>query len=761
MGSHHDPTLVLLSFVIAVLASYTTLDLTNSLVLTRGRAQLAWLAAGALAMGTGIWAMHFTGMLAFHLEGRQISYELKLLTASIAIAIAASMLALFIFTRSTLTRRTLFIAGLAMGAAISGMHYTGMAALRASATILWNPWLVATSIGIAVAAAFVALNLAGRVRASDEHPALLKLAGAGIMGIAIAGMHYTAMWAATFVPGPPDTAGETLLLATGPLAIAVTISSIIILAVAIGASVTTRSLARRAEVTRREQEFAEQIRQSEEYYRSLIENATDLIVVVDASGHRRYASPSYRRILGYDPTTLIGRKTDELMHPDDVADFHATFAALLSETGTEREFSVRVRHADGSWRTLHVVAHNLLQHPAVRGVIMTAQDETERRRLEMQFQQSQKMEAVGRLAGGVAHDFNNLLTVIMGNTAMLLSDEHSEATRGVLLEVRDAAQRAAGLTRQLLAFSRQQVLQPRVLQLNDIVVGMNNMIMRLLGEDIEVQLRLSEASPPIRADAGQLEQALLNLAVNARDAMPHGGLLTLATGPMTTDRVLASQHDQVPPGNYACLEVSDTGHGIDPSVMPRVFEPFFTTKDVSKGTGLGLATVYGIMKQSGGYVTVRSAPERGSNFRLLFPALQDQEVPHLSEDSSNGEAQGSATILLIEDEMAVRSFAKRALEQRGYRVIAAASGLEAIEHAREYHGQIHLIVSDVVLPDINGREASDRICQVRAATRVLFMSGYTEDEMIHRGVRSNGLNFLQKPFGPAELIDKVRKILGH
>jgi two-component system cell cycle sensor histidine kinase/response regulator CckA len=434
---------------------------------------------------------------------------------------------------------------------------------------------------------------------------------------------------------------------------------------------------------------------------------------------------------------------------------------LLSETGTEREFSVRVRHADGSWRTLHVVAHNLLQHPAVRGVIMTAQDETERRRLEMQFQQSQKMEAVGRLAGGVAHDFNNLLTVIMGNTAMLLSDEHSEATRGVLLEVRDAAQRAAGLTRQLLAFSRQQVLQPRVLQLNDIVVGMNNMIMRLLGEDIEVQLRLSEASPPIRADAGQLEQALLNLAVNARDAMPHGGLLTLATGPMTTDRVLASQHDQVPPGNYACLEVSDTGHGIDPSVMPRVFEPFFTTKDVSKGTGLGLATVYGIMKQSGGYVTVRSAPERGSNFRLLFPALQDQEVPHLSEDSSNGEAQGSATILLIEDETAVRSFAKRALEQRGYRVIAAASGLEAIEHAREYHGQIHLIVSDVVLPDINGREASDRICQVRAATRVLFMSGYTEDEMIHRGVRSNGLNFLQKPFGPAELIDKVRKILGH
>ena len=298
MTGHHNPTLVILSFVIAVLASYTTLDLTNSLVLTRGRRQLPWLAAGAVAMGTGIWSMHFTGMLAFTLPGRQISYELRLLTASIAIAILASMLALHIFTRPTINRRTLFVSGLAMGAAISGMHYTGMAALRAPARIEWDIGLIIASIAVAVAAAFVALNLAGRLRSSDEHHALLKLTGSVIMGVAIAGMHYTAMAAATFLPAALPVTNELRVVATGPLALTVTITSILVLAVAIGASVTTRSMARTAAEIQREHAFAEQIRQSEEYYRALIENATDLIVVIDAEGKRRYVSPSYYRILG-------------------------------------------------------------------------------------------------------------------------------------------------------------------------------------------------------------------------------------------------------------------------------------------------------------------------------------------------------------------------------------------------------------------------------------------------------------------------------
>jgi PAS domain S-box-containing protein len=758
MTSHHDPILVLLSFVIAMLASYATLDLTNSLMLARGRAQLAWLGVGALAMGTGIWSMHFIGMLAFHLPDMRISYELKLLIASIAIAVIASMLALFVFTRPRVSRARLLVAGLVMGVAISGMHYTGMAAMRVPARITWSAPLVVLSIVIAVAAAFVALNLAGRVRSNVGHPALLKGAGAAVMGVAIAGMHYTAMSAAHFSPAPLSITHETRLLATAPLAVAVIMSSIMILIVAIGASAASRIIMSRMLQLQREHELGQQLRQSEEYYRALIENASDLIIVMDARANPRYVSPSFWRTLGHRPEDVIDVNLFDLVHADDVGQVRAAFATLLEQPGGFTETTFRARHADGSWRTLRAVGQNLIEHQAVRGIIVTAQDETERRRLEEQFRQSQKMEAVGRLAGGVAHDFNNLLTVIIGNTELLSMDE-SEAQRALLQEIDEAAQRAAGLTRQLLAFSRRQVLQPNKLQLNDIVRSMHSMIVRLLGEHIEIVLKLSADLPVIRADSGQVEQALLNLAVNARDAMPDGGVLTISTGVVHREEAVDAMHEEVPAGDYVCLEVADTGHGIEADIIGRVFEPFFTTKDLGKGTGLGLPTVYGIMKQSGGYVSVHTEAQQGASFILLFPALPHEQLDTVVMHKTNGAARGDATILLIEDETAVRSFAKRVLQQRGYQVIDAATGEEAIERAAGHDGPIHLIVSDVVLPGMNGREVADRITLTRPGARVLFMSGYTEDEIIHRGVLSSGLSFLQKPFAPAELVSKVSGML--
>ena len=761
MATHHDPLLVALSILIAVLASYTTLDLTNSLLLVRGRIQLLWLAVGSLAMGADIWSMHFTAMLAFRYNGHPISYELKLLIASIIVAIVASMFALFVFTRQQLNRATLVISGLSMGVAISGMHYTGMAGLRTSATISWNTPLVVLSIVIAVAASFVALNLAARLRNKSARHDLIKIAGGVAMGVAIAGMHYTGMAAAQFHPAAPLIADETRLLATRGLAIAVTLSSVMILIVAIGASVTTRNIARRSAALRREQEFAARIRESEEYYRALIENASDLIIVTDTDGNRRYVSPSHVRVLGYSAEYLVGRSIWEFVHPDDESGLRETIDALRQDAGGRAEVTVRVRSASGRWLTLHGIIQNLIEHPAVHGFIITLQDETERRRLEMQFQQSQRMEAVGRLAGGIAHDFNNLLTVILGNVSMLLREDDTSEDAEAMREIHEAALRATGLTRQLLAFSRRQVLQPRVVQLDEIARGIHKMIVRLLGEDIVVELDLEPSLPAARADAGQVEQAIVNLAVNARDAMPRGGTLKIRTSRVALDQRLVSIPDEVPAGEYVVLEVADNGIGIESSLVPRIFEPFFTTKEVGKGTGLGLATVYGIMQQSGGYVAVDTATNRGSRFRLFFPALHQPADPAHGPSENADPAQGNATIMLIEDEAAVRSLAKRALEKRGYRVIDVATGKEAVERAAAHRGPIHLILSDVVLPDINGREVADRITLSRPGARVLFMSGYTEDEIIHRGVMSNGLNFLQKPFTPADLLAKVQLALAN
>jgi CheY-like chemotaxis protein len=369
------------------------------------------------------------------------------------------------------------------------------------------------------------------------------------------------------------------------------------------------------------------------------------------------------------------------------------------------------------------------------------------------------MEAVGRLAGGVAHDFNNLLTAILGNTELLLDSlgpTHPAREDGE--EVIRAAHRAADLTRQLLTFSRQQVIAPRVLDINGVVANLDKMLRRLIGEDIELKTALAPDAGAVRADPGQLEQVILNLVVNGRDAMPRGGKLTIETANVALAEADAWELS-APPGSYVMVAVSDTGVGIDPAIRAHLFEPFFTTKGPGKGTGLGLATVYGVVKQSGGFIWVYSEPDQGATFKIYLPRVEEAPDAPAPAPAARETRHGTETVLLVEDDAMVRSFARRALEARGYAVLPASGGPDALSLVEGHAGPIHLLVTDVVLPSMSGRELARRLDAARPGLRVLYTSGYTDEAIVHHGVLEPGIAFLQKPFTGDALADKVREVL--
>ena len=497
----------------------------------------------------------------------------------------------------------------------------------------------------------------------------------------------------------------------------------------------------------------------EERFRALVEHSADAIALLDRTGTLIYASHSTERVLGYQAEEVLGRHALDLIHPDDVPAVAGRLLELQDRPGAAVVMEARYRHKDGSWRYGECSVANRLSDAAVRALVLNYREITERRRLEEQLRQAQKMEAVGRLAGGVAHDFNNVLTAIFGY-ADLLTEELPEGhqARGDLDEIRKAAQRASTLTRQLLAFSRQQVLQPMVLSLNDLVADVQNMLVRLVGEDVEVRLSLSPDAGNVRADAGQLQQVLLNLVVNARDAMPTGGKLLLETANADLTEQYAELHQPVIPGRYVMLAVSDTGSGMDAETKARIFEPFFTTKEQGRGTGLGLSTVYGIVKQSCGYVWVYSEPGRGTTFKLYFPRVDaPAEIPAPPRETAT--LTGTETILVAEDDDMLRPLAKGLLQKLGYTVLEAENAERALDLARARTGPIHLLVADVVMPGASGRELARRLAHTRPDTRVLYVSGYTDDAIVHHGMLEPGLNFLQKPFTPGALARKVREIL--
>jgi signal transduction histidine kinase/ActR/RegA family two-component response regulator len=389
-----------------------------------------------------------------------------------------------------------------------------------------------------------------------------------------------------------------------------------------------------------------------------------------------------------------------------------------------------------------------------------AHDSAERAQLEEQLRQSQKMEAIGQLAGGVAHDFNNLLTVITGYTEMLLDNVAShEPERVPLEEIRKAGDRAASLTHQLLAFSRKQILEPKILDLNTTIADIEKMLRRVIGEHIDLVTVLKGDLRPVKADPGQIQQVILNLAVNARDAMPAGGKLTVETANVNLDHAYAETHVEVQPGPYVMLAVSDTGCGMAPEILARVFEPFFTTKEVAKGTGMGLATVYGIVKQSGGSICVYSEPGNGTVFKIYLPSSTGDSA---EENLSGPDAEiprGTETVLVVEDEEAVRGLTRQVLEVNGYTVLEARHGDEAITLCQQIAEPIDLLLTDVIMPQMNGPELAARVTELYPALKVLFVSGYADHAIVRHGTLDPDTSFLQKPFSPAELARKVREVL--
>jgi two-component system cell cycle sensor histidine kinase/response regulator CckA len=394
------------------------------------------------------------------------------------------------------------------------------------------------------------------------------------------------------------------------------------------------------------------------------------------------------------------------------------------------------------------------------GCIGLAVDVTERKALEMQMRHAQKMEAVGRLAGGIAHDFNNLLTVITGYSDLtLLRLDPNNPLRNNLDEVNKACERAAGLTRHLLAFSRKQVLKPKVLNLNNTVSAMTRMLPPLIGEDVELAIELCPDLWQVKADSGQIEQILANLTVNARDAMPLGGELAITTSNIVLDEEIARKYESVESGPYVLLTVSDSGHGMSPETMRRAFEPFFTTKEVGKGTGLGLSTVYGIVKQSGGYISIDSEVGRGTTFKIYFPQVDEEAGEIETRPPSSALRPGEETVLLVEDDNQVRSIAAITLEMSGYDVLTAANGGEALLLSERYKGRIDLLLTDVVMPRMSGHELAHQLIELRPGTRVLYMSGYSENAIIHHGVIEEGTDFIEKPFSPEALTSRIREML--
>jgi signal transduction histidine kinase/CheY-like chemotaxis protein len=384
----------------------------------------------------------------------------------------------------------------------------------------------------------------------------------------------------------------------------------------------------------------------------------------------------------------------------------------------------------------------------------------ERKHLEHQFRQAQKMEAIGQLAGGVAHDFNNLLTIINGYSELIYGKLPVESPlRDLIAEVQKAGERATALTRQLLVFSRKQVLQPQIVGINRVIEGLTKILRRLIGEDVMLSFSPGADLAPVKVDPGYLEQTLINLAVNARDAMPDGGCLTLETRNVELDASYALEHHDVQPGRYVLVAVTDTGHGMEEGVRNRIFEPFFTTKEPGKGTGLGLSMVFGFVRQSGGHIQVYSEAGRGTTFKLYLPQSDKGGTPSLSSRLQTSTVGGNETILLVEDEERIRSVSAVILRAAGYTVLEAAHGLEALEVAQRYEGPIHLMVTDVVMPNMGGRPLANKMAETRPETKVLYVSGYTDDAIIRHGVLEEGIHFLHKPFSATALAVKVREVL--
>jgi len=502
-------------------------------------------------------------------------------------------------------------------------------------------------------------------------------------------------------------------------------------------------------------------RASEASHAALVEKAPVGVYRSTPAGKFLSANAAVVRLLGYDSAVQVLQLD---MTRDVYADPAERQRLLDRDTYTDREYD----DVEATWKRKDGTPLNVqLSVRAVRNAAREVEyyetfvrDVTEQRLLQQQLVQAQKMEAVGRLAGGIAHDFNNLLTVISSYSDLLLEDlARDDPRRDDVEQVRKAAEGAAALTRQLLAFSRQQVLQPRVVSLNVVVGDLRKMLQRVIGEDVDFATILAPDLRAVKADVGQIEQVLMNLAVNARDAMPTGGKLTVETTNVELDTDYTRTHHAAAAGHFVMLAVTDTGTGMDEATQAKIFEPFFTTKGPGKGTGLGLATVYGIVKQSGGFVWVYSEVGHGTSFKIYLPQVAEAADAHRAQAPASAMSRGTETVLVVEDAPAVRAVTRQVLERQGYTVIEAAGGDAALQLAAAHAGPIHLLLTDVVMPGLSGRQVAERLAIRRPEMRVLYASGYTDDSIVRHGILEEGIAYLQKPFTPESLARKVRTVL--
>ena len=524
-----------------------------------------------------------------------------------------------------------------------------------------------------------------------------------------------------------------------------------------------------AERFRKIQEHARQLeteieerKRAEDRFRALVETAPTAIVIVDDKGRIAEVNAQALRMFGYERGELIGEAVEVLL-PERLRHVHQGHRSSYAKEPRARPMGVGMelfaRRKDGSEFPVEISLGPLVTREGVL-VSSTIVDITERKKMEQHLRLSQRMEAIGKLSGGVAHDFNNLLTVILGSAdALLETHPPDHPARRKLELIRQAGFSAADLTRQLLAFSRQQMLQPRVLDVKEIVKRTQDLLARLIGDNISLTISVEPSLACICADPGQIEQVLLNLAVNARDAMPKGGRISIEARNADLDESYKQEHQQVIPGQYVMIAVEDSGCGMDRETQARIFDPFFTTKELGKGTGLGLATVYGIVKQSRGYIWVYSEIGRGTIFKVYLPRVEQSAQSSAPKESDVSSLQGSETILLAEDSESLREMAREYLQSVGYTVFEAASGKEALQKAKDLHGAIHLLLTDVVMPEMSGPELASEMVSLRPGIRVIFTSGYTDDAIARQGVLDPGVAFIQKPYRPKALARKIREVL--
>lgn len=740
----HNPALVVLSVLIAIAASYTALDLANRMRATRGVPRAAWLATAALAMGGGIWAMHFVGMLSYALPGLQIRYNLELTLLSLLVPVVVTAVGFRSVRKGSRTLRTILPGGLLMGLGIGAMHYIGMAALETGATLVYDPVWVVISFCIAIGAATAALALA-----MSQTRLAVRLAAAVVMGLAIAGMHYAGMHAASFaLPAGDAPAADLQGLGHIALAFAVIGSTFLILTLALIAAMYDRRLALLA---RRETEF---FKVNEERFRRLYSRSPLALHSLNAEGIIEYVSESWLRMLGFSREEVVGSRLTRFIPQAPLGEALLVAVNAARDGVFEHEYRIRTGRGD----MLDVVLSSRVERDAdgaVTAVLGGLTNVTERRLAEQALMQSQKMEAIGKLTGGVAHDFNNLLAVVVGNLELLRKRVGDDQKARMLVEnALSGAQRGTSLTQRMLAFARKQDLRPEAVCLPEVIKSLRPLLQRSVGPSIQLSMRFHQELPMAYVDAHQLELVLLNLVVNARDAMPEGGTVDILVEPI--------EFEQTQSINKATgiirLVVQDSGVGMDEETLARATEPFFTTKGIGKGTGLGLSMAQGLAEQSGGRLLMSSQMGVGTRVELWLPVSTSEQSRQTREPATQvmeaPEQRAPLTILVVDDDSLVLVNTVAVLEDLGHQPISALSGADALKLLRSGI-RVDMLVTDEAMPLMSGSQLADTVRGERPGMPILIVSGYRElsEEAQNRYTRLN------KPFTQQQLKQAMRSVL--